>query len=589
MSKTTVTAYSQILQLLKPYRWNVFWAVILALLPGYFTVWSPYILGRLIDQGLVLQDMHAFWALAVVILGIKCILFFVKASVTYCLAAFGLQILVDYRDQLLSRILRYPARFFDKISSGTLTTRLTSDVNAVQELFSTALVPLIGNIFLIFGVMVSMFIIEWRLALAALSVCPLLIWLTVSFDHRIRRRFGFMRSTLSSLNSFSAETFSGQREVRVLGAVERVKSEFLSLSHRLQTRNIKAVREYALYNPMVPFLTAMMDVVILGFGGYLVLHQQMTVGEVVAFLGYASLFAWPVRDFAEKYTVLQQALAAVDRLLEVSDHPLEDDHGKEILSESVKIEFDRVTFAYESRAGNAVENLSFSVAAGEKVALLGETGSGKTTTCGLLMRFYKPSEGRILLNGRPIEDYSLETLRSGLGWVSQDVFLFSLSLRENIRLYRDISDEEIWRALEIVQLKRWVQSLPGGLDFVFMERASSLSSGQRQLLSLARALVLKPRILIFDEATSYVDSLTEFQFQRALEQLWRSDALHGVTCFFIAHRLSTLRRCDRMLVFREGRIMEQGTFDHLMSIKGGYAADLFSQQFKKIAEASSVG
>lgn len=575
------SALGQVFQLLRPYRVQVILAFVLVILPPIFSLWNPYLIGRLIDDGLMGKDERVLLLLGGLLLGIRIVLFFINSSVNYCLNAFGLQILVDYRDKLLNRVLHYPMNFFDKMSAGSLTTRLTTDISSVQEFFSTALVPLMGNVLLIFGVMGAMLWIDWKLALAALSVTPVLVILTKVFDVRIRRRFGFMRRTTAALNSFSGETFSGAREVKVLNAWPAIENEFASFSERLKTRFTRAVREYALYNPLVPFLTAVMDMIVLGYGGWRVYQGELSVGEIVSFLGYAALFAWPMRDFAEKYTVLQQALASIDRLVEVSNHELELDQGHLSVSASIEIEFRSVNFSYEKTDHPAVEGLSFHVKPGEKVALLGETGSGKTTTCSLMMRFYEPQAGTILFNGRPIQSYSLSSLRSQIGWVSQDVFLFSATLRENLAFHSNVSDEEIWRVLELVQLRRWAEGLPEGLNTVLKERAGVLSSGQRQLISLARALIRKPQLLIFDEATAYVDSLTEYSLQRALEELWTSDELKNVTSFFIAHRLSTLRKCDKMLVFRSGRIVEAGTYSELMELNG-YAALLYREQFRRV-------
>lgn len=583
-----MTALHQLFFLLKPYRWQVVLAIFLTLLPAYFTVWNPLLIGRLIDEGIIGGSTQALWIFALMVLFSKSCLFFANTFVTYCLSAFGLQILVDYRDHLLQKILHYPVSFFDHMASGKLTTRLTSDINSLQELFSAALVPLIGNVFLILGVMIGMLLLNWRLAVLSFLVLPLLIWLVAVFHVRIRRRFGFMRQSLATLNAFSAESFSGSRDIQVFGARALNDAEFSALSHRLQRRNLEAVREFGTINPLVPFITALMNVMILSYGGWQVIHGQMTVGSVVAFLAYASHFEWPIRDFAEKYSVFQQAMASVDRLVEIARYDSEPNNGKEIFSGEASVQFKNVTFTYERDSGAAeprpaVNDLCFEAKPGEKIALLGETGSGKTTTCSLLMRFYEPSSGEIRIDGRNISNISLDSLRSQIGWISQDVILFSTTLRENIRFYdQSISDGDIWKVLELVQLKEWVEDLPKQLDEKLSERASSLSSGQRQLISLARALVKKPKILIFDEATSYVDSQTEWMLQQAVDHLWASDSFRSVTGFFIAHRLSTLRKCNRMLAFKNGRIVESGTYRELLAQKG-YAAQLYEEQFRKRA------
>jgi ATP-binding cassette subfamily B multidrug efflux pump len=573
-----MTALTKVLSLLRPYRGHVGVAIVLVLLPAYFTVWTPYLFGMLIDEGLALKNWPVTFQLALAVLGIKIMLFLLNAFVTYSLSLLGLQILVDFRDQLLRKVLSYPISFFDKMSSGRLTTRLTSDVNAVQELFTTALVPLIGNSFMLAGVTVAMFVLNWKLALLSMSIIPVMVWLTVIFHVRIRRRFGFQRQALSSMNSYAADILSGARDVRNLSASSSVQSGFTAHSRRLAKRFTQAVREYALLNPAVPFVMAVMEVLVLGFGGWMVYRGSMTMGQVVAFLGYVTYFNWPIRDFSEKYSVFQQAMASVDRLLEISDLAGEVDEGVGEISGPIHVSFHKVGLTYQGTQRPALQNISFDVKAGQRVALIGETGSGKTSTCSLLMRFYEPSEGRIEINGADLKNYSRHTLRSQLGWVSQDVFLFSMSLRENLAFYGHVDDSEIWKVLELVQLKSWASRLPNGLDEILAERAAHLSSGQRQLLSLARALLRKPRLLIFDEATAYIDSNTEWQIQRALEGLWNSPEYSEMTVFVIAHRLSTVRRCDQMLVYRGGEIVEKGSFDELMALQG-YAAHLFDENF----------
>lgn len=575
-------SFTQVLDLLRPYRWELFLGTLLTFLPAYFSVWNPYLIGKLIDDGILgnhFESVLLFGGLTFFSFSARA---FSKTLVNYCMSRFGLQILVDYRDFLLKRILNYPIRFFDRTPSGRLATRLTSDISSLQELFSTALVPLVGSLVLLVGVSVAMFLLNWKLALVSLSVFPLLVLVTVYFHDKIRRRFGIMRRSLSALNSLATESFSGNRDLKVFSALEMNQAEFERASLKFQNRNLEAIREYAFYNPIVPFITAQMEIGILIYGSFEILHQRMSVGELVAFLGYAAQFSWPIRDFAEKYAVLQQALASVDRLLEISDVDPEQDQGSVAFSPGA-ITFKDVQFSYEPGSAPAVSDLNFTASQGDKIALLGETGSGKTTTCSLLMRFYKPDQGDIFVGDRSIEDYSIDSFRRQIGWVSQDVVLFSQTLRENLRFYQDgITDQDLWKVLDIVQLKDWAEDLPGGLDEPLSERASAFSSGQRQLLSLARALVHQPKILVFDEATSYIDSQTEWRLQNAIERLWQLPEFEGMTGFFIAHRLSTLRKCDRMLVFKGGRILEMGTYDELLRLDG-YAAKLYKEQFKKSA------
>ncbi|MBN8554680.1 MAG: ABC transporter ATP-binding protein [Deltaproteobacteria bacterium] len=574
------SAFKHLFQLLYPYRFHVFLSFFLTLFPAYFAVWNPFLIGKLIDDGLVARDQNQLIIYASLVLACRIFLFFSNALVNYCLSAFGLQILVDYRDQLLKKILSYPISFFDRMSSGQLTTRLTNDINSLQELFATALVPLIGNAFLILGVIIGMFVINWKLAIISILVVPLLFWITAVFNPRIRRRFGVMRQALSNLNSFSAESLSGSRDIQVFSAQESNLKEFETLSKKLQVKFVHAVREYAFYNPIVPFINSLMDVLIIAVGGWMVFHGQMSVGEVVAFLTYASNFNGPVREISEKFTVFQQAMASVDRLMEISNFESEPDAGNKVAPDFSRIEFQNIEFSYAGSKTPAVTHLNIKINKGEKIALLGETGSGKTTTCSLLMRFYEPSSGKILIDDLNLSEISLDSWRAQIGWVSQDVTLFSTTLRENLSFFdSSISDEEIWNALEFVQLKKWAERLPFQLDEMFSERGSTLSSGQRQLISLARAIIRKPKLIIFDEATAYIDSHTEWLLQEAIDRLWSQEDFKDTTSLFIAHRLSTLRKCDRMFVFRNGKIVETGNLNELMNLKG-YAAKLYEEQFR---------
>jgi ABC-type multidrug transport system fused ATPase/permease subunit len=396
-----------------------------------------------------------------------------------------------------------------------------------------------------------------------------------------------MRQALSMLNGFAAESFAGARDIQLFGAAQENERRFEFLSRRLWNKNLSAVKEYAFYNPIVPFITGLMDISILGFGGWLAYRGEISVGHIVAFLSYASYFGWPIREFAEKLTACQQAASAVDRLIEFGSHSVEINQGKNLFRRGL-IEFNNLSFRYADELPLVLKNINFSARPGEKIALMGETGSGKTTTCSLLLRFYEPTHGQVSIAGIPASEIEIGSLRKNISWISQDIVLFSESIRENIRFFNlDISDEDIWKVLELVQLSSWVSQLPGGLDFVLTERGDKLSAGQRQLLSMARALVGRPSILIFDEATSAIDVRTEAVVQSALERLWQSDDFSGITTFIIAHRLTTIRRCDRLYVYRDGAIVESGTYRDIVAANG-YGASLFKRYSAPLSELREI-
>lgn len=570
----------KVFRLLSPYRKAMYFGVVLTLIPSGLKVFIPYLLGQTIDAGISGKNLHLFYYYCGLFLGAQILVFLIQSFNNFFLIRLGLRVLVDYRTELLEKILSFKINFFDSHPSGKISTRLTNDVNSLQELFSSALIVLVGNLFLIFGVLVAMFILNWELALVTLIITPALVYLMKAFQYRMRRRFGFMRKSLSSLNSYSGESFTGLEDIRGLGARGVNRKEFEKFSTKYAGRQLGASREYAVFNPMTYFVTSLMSIFVLLYGSWAYVRGTMTVGEIAAFLTYANFFAWPLQELAEKYSVLQQALAAVDRLMEIVDHPAEENSGKKAFRNFDKIQFQDVSFRYSEKEKLVLNKVSFEIKRGEKVAFIGETGAGKSTTCSLLMRFYDPTTGNIKVDGENLESFDLFSLRRQIGWVSQDVMLFASSLRDNLCFFqKDISDEKIWKFLDLLQLSDWVRSLPEGLEEPVSERAASLSAGQKQLISIARALLPSPSLFIFDEATSHIDSQTEFLVQEALENLWVMNEFKKTTGLIIAHRLSTIQRCDRIFAFKDGSIVESGSFEELMDLKG-YTYSLQQKQYR---------
>jgi len=556
----------QLFNLLSAFRPHLFVGSFLALLPAYFSFWTPYLLGRLVDGALLPKDLeYGRYICLILAFTIFCQTVF-SFLVNFLFIRLGLKVLVDYRLSLIQKLFGFRISFWDRISSGKLSTRLSSDVNSLYDFFSGAMVSLIGNFAVLLGVFAFLFFIEWRLSLVVTIFIASLIFITVFFNNRIRRKFGFSRKALTQMNSITGEALMGVRDLKGLGATKFFRDEFDLWASKQVQRHFSAVREYAFYQPLMALSMALLNSAVLVVGGYFVLQKQMTLGELVIFLGYTQFFAGPLQEFSEKITVFQQALASVDRLVEISSGEVEAPAGMLKLEKIETIEFRDLDFYYPGATQSSLTGLSFLVKGGEKIGLVGETGAGKSTICSLLMRFYDASSGQILVNGEEIGSYDLKAWRSQLAWVSQDVQLFSASLRENVRFFDlKIEDQEIWSALETVQLAGWVRQLPEGLDTRFSQKASKLSSGQRQLLSIARAICVRPKILVLDEATAYIDSTTEYGFQKALEALWMSRDFLGVTTFVVAHRWSTLRKCDKILWMKDGRLHKLTKFDELQS------------------------
>jgi ATP-binding cassette subfamily B multidrug efflux pump len=556
----------QLWMLLIEYRASILCGAFLTLLPAYFAVWIPLLIGRLVDEALLTKDTavaHQFlWLIAYVFV----CQFVFSIAVNYLLIRLGLKVLVDYRLSLVRRILRFELRFLDKISAGKLATRLTSDVNALYEFFSTAVAGLLGSFFVIVAVFGVLFWMDWRLASGVALSLLVLSFITVYFNERIRRRFGFSRKSMTQLNTFTGESLMGLRDLQGMGVRESTMREFESWSQRQAALHLKAVQEYAYYQPLIAFVLSIQTAVLLGFGGLMVMHQEISLGQLVSFLAFANFFAGPLQEFAEKISVFQQAMAAVDRLTEISSGKIEKSEGESLEAHWNSIELRDLSFKYPDAHQSVFESLNLRLRAGEKIGVVGETGAGKSTLSFLLLRFYEPTAGSILIDGRDLRSISMQDWRRQCAWVSQDVQLFTCSLRENLRLFESrITDSEMIRALEVVQLGDWFRALPQGLDTLLREKALELSSGQRQLLSVARALCLKPRLLIFDEATAYIDSSTEWQFITALERLWEERDFKEATSLVIAHRWSTLKRCDRILWISRSKPIKECTFEDLRS------------------------
>lgn len=556
----------QLLLLLKQYRAALLVGVVLSLLPAYFHLWTPYLIGRFVDDVLVSESWSLLSAYAGIFIFVVSCTFFFGLVVNYLMILLGLRVLVEYRFELVQKLLRFRVPFFDRWSSGTLSTRLTSDVNSLNEFFSTAMVSLIGNILLIGAILGLLFYLDWRLTCIIVSVLFVLGGLTAVFHRRIRRRFSFSRKTLGHFNALLGDYILGRRDLDGLGSLDHIRNEYSRWSAKHVSRQLRGVREYSIYQPTMAFFISIQNLLILGVGGWFVIDRQMSIGELVSFLAYANYFGWPLQEFAEKVTVFQQALAAVDRLVELQAGEPESTQGDESLHVFSQLEFKDVSFRFQSAQTLSLDQVNWQLKAGEKIGIVGETGAGKSTLCSLIMRFYEPTSGRILVDGKDLQSVRLADWRAGLAWVSQDVQLFSASLRENIRFFDpSVSDERVLEALRIAQLEDWYRGLENGLDSIIAEKGAELSSGQRQMISIARAACARPRILILDEATAYIDSSTEWQFQKALEVLWASDLFQSITVLVVAHRWSTLKRCDRVISLDRGRLEEVGTYEDLLS------------------------
>lgn len=495
----------------------------------------------------------------------------------YVMQLMGQRVMSDLRRDVFRHLQRLPVGFFDRQPIGRLVTRATTDVEALNELFTAGLVAVFGDLFLLFGIVTVLFLLNWHLALWSLAILPLLLLLTLWFKAKARESFREVRVKIARINAFLQEHIGGMGVVQLFGREAAARQEFAEINREHRDANVRGIFYYAIYYPSVELITALGLALILGWGGREVLGGALSVGALVAFLQYAQRFYQPLADLSERYNILQQAMASSERIFELLDTPVAIESPADAYRPAQvrgELELERVDFAYKE-GSPVLENLSFRVRAGETVAVVGHTGAGKSTLANLLLRFYDVGQGAVKVDGVDVRQWDLGRLRRSIGMVLQDVFLFAGDVAANIRLGEpEIDTERLrWAAGEVGALP-FIESLPQGFATEVKERGAGLSVGQKQLIAFARALAFDPEILILDEATASIDSETEAKIQRALERL-----LEGRTSLVIAHRLSTIQKADRILVMHKGRLREQGTHQELLAQRGIYYR-LYQLQFQ---------
>ena len=548
---------------------------------------GPWLIGRAIDRYILPGDIAGLSRIMLLLLGVYVVGSIASRGQVYQVGSIGQSLLASMRARIFDRLQHLPLRYFDRRPVGDLMSRVTNDVDTLNQLFSQGLTQLLGSLFSLIGIVVAMLFLNWNLALACFTIIPIMLLLTSFFARRARRAFRLTRETVGDVTAGAQEDITGVREAQAFNRTEENIARFRRRNAANRDANVQAVAITSAFSPAIDVLSTLATALVIGYGGYLVFAGSLSVGVLTAFLIYVQQFFRPIQLASQVYTQAQAAVAGAERIyniLEEEPEPADPPNSTKLGPARGLISFQHVTFEYDP-GRPVLHDVDFVVEPGQTVALVGPTGAGKTTIASLIPRFYDATEGTIRIDGRDIREMARKNLRANIGIVLQEPFLFSGTIAENIGYGRsgnpaEASRGEVEAAARVVNAHGFIMDLPDGYDTVLGEGGGALSQGQRQLLSFARAVLTDPRILILDEATSNIDTRTEAIIQRALATL-----LEGRTSVVIAHRLSTIRNADLILVVQDGRIEERGTHTSLME-KNGLYADLYRRQFREPVSSS---
>ena len=561
-----------------PYKSLFIFCIILPILLAPVATIRPYIVKVMVDNHILKEDLDGLGFMAMLFIGAVILDAMLRYIFIYTTALLGQSVIKDMRVKVFNHITNLKLKYFDKTAIGTATTRTISDIEAINNVFAQGVITIFGDLLIVIAVICVMFYTSWILTVISLVTLPLLIIATYIFKEKVKSTFQAVRSQISKMNAFLQERITGMNVVQIFNAEKRESGKFREINRAYTKANLDSVFYYAVFFPVVELITTISLALMIWLGARAYLQDYVSFGSLVAFPLFLNLLFRPVRMLADKFNTLQMGLVAADRVFEVlDDKSIIEDKGT-IVAQDIegKVEFDDVSFAYDDE-NYVLNNVSFTLNPGETLAIVGSTGSGKSTIINILNRFYEIQSGTIKVDGVNTKDYTLDSLRRSVSMVLQDVFLFNGTVLDNITLRDEsISRDKVIAASKQIGAHVFIEALPDGYDFKVTERGSNLSVGQRQLISFVRALVFDPTILVLDEATASIDTETEAIIQFAIEKL-----IAKRSSIIIAHRLSTIRHTDNIMVLDKGNIVEFGPHEELMKIEGGKYRQLYDMQFSE--------